>query len=145
MGGIMLPWLEADVSSWHPSKECSGRPSGFGFLVLASPKALGPGRKITEQGALRATAFLLMEENRKSFRNPFYTPNVLSIFVLRQLTQYLPNLTEIHVQTFGKSEEAGGFLEKPGKLRIGFFNPKFHTWIAHRFSFERKSDGYSTY
>ena len=99
MGGILLPWLEADV--WLASvQKCMGIPAGLGLLIC-SPKALARAEKLQKRA--HYNDILLMEENRKLFQT-HYTPNVLSIFVLHKLTQFLPNLTQIHAQTLEKAK-----------------------------------------
>lgn len=94
MGGINLPWLEADV--WFASvQKCIGIPAGLGVLIC-SPKALERATQLNKK--VHYNDILLMEENRKLFQT-HYTPNVLSIFVLNKLAYLLPNLTEIDQQT----------------------------------------------
>jgi phosphoserine aminotransferase len=94
MGGIKLPWQEADV--WLASvQKCLGIPAGLGIMIC-SPKALDRAEKLGRKS--HYNDILLMEENRKRFQT-HYTPNVLSIYVLNRLTHLLPNLSVIDVQT----------------------------------------------
>ena len=77
MGGINLPWQEADV--WFASvQKCIGIPAGLGILIC-SPKALKRATQLNKK--VHYNDVLLMEENRKLFQT-HYTPNVLSIYVL---------------------------------------------------------------
>ena len=94
MGGIELPWKEADV--WLASvQKCMGIPAGLGIMIC-SPKALARAEKLGRKS--HYNDILLMEENRKRFQT-HYTPNVLSIYVLNRLTHLLPNLSVIDAQT----------------------------------------------
>ena len=94
MGGIELPWNEADV--WLASvQKCIGIPAGLGIMIC-SPKALARAEKLGRKSHYNDV--LLMEENRQRFQT-HYTPNVLSIFVLNRLTHLLPNLSIIDAQT----------------------------------------------
>jgi phosphoserine aminotransferase len=99
MGGIELPWNEADV--WLASvQKCLGIPAGLGIMIC-SPKALARAEKLGRKS--HYNDILLMEENRKRFQT-HYTPNVLSIYVLNRLTHLLPNLSVIDAQTRKKME-----------------------------------------
>ena len=94
MGGIELPWAEADV--WLASvQKCMGIPAGLGIMIC-SPKALARAEKLGRKS--HYNDILLMEENRKRFQT-HYTPNVLSIYLLNRLTHLLPNLSIIDAQT----------------------------------------------
>lgn len=97
MGGIELPWLEADV--WLASvQKCIGIPAGMGILIC-SPKALARARELG-----RATHYndvLFLEENRRLFQTQM-TPNVLSIYLIYRLTQQLPSLSEVHLATLAR-------------------------------------------
>lgn len=97
MGGIELPWLEADV--WLASvQKCIGIPAGMG-LMICSPKALARAKEVG-----RATHYndvLFLEENRRLFQTQM-TPNVLGIYLVYRLTQQLPSLSETHRATLTK-------------------------------------------
>jgi len=97
MGGIELPWLEADV--WLASvQKCIGIPAGMG-LMICSPKALARAKEVG-----RATHYndvLFLEENRRLFQTQM-TPNVLGIYLVYRLTQQLPSLSETHRATLAK-------------------------------------------
>jgi phosphoserine aminotransferase len=94
MGGILLPWKEADV--WFASvQKCLGIPAGLGIMIC-SPKALARAHQLNKR--IHYNDILLMEDNRKSFQT-HYTPNVLSIYLMCRLTQTLPSLCEIDQET----------------------------------------------
>lgn len=97
MGGIELPWNEADV--WLASvQKCIGIPAGMGLLIC-SPKALARTKELN-----RATHYndvLFLEENRRMFQTQM-TPNVLGIYLVYRLTQQLPSLSEVHLATLAK-------------------------------------------
>ncbi|WP_395784026.1 aminotransferase class V-fold PLP-dependent enzyme [Aquirufa sp.] len=97
MGGIVLPWEEADV--WFASvQKCLGIPAGLGIMIC-SPKALQRAHSLNHR--IHYNDILLMEDNRKSFQT-HYTPNVLSIYLMCRLTQTLPSLREIEQETYRK-------------------------------------------
>jgi phosphoserine aminotransferase len=97
MGGIELPWNEADV--WLASvQKCIGIPAGMGVLIC-SPKALSRARELGRAKHYNDVIFL--EENRKKFQTQM-TPNVLGIYLVYRLTQQLPALSKIHLSTLAK-------------------------------------------
>jgi phosphoserine aminotransferase len=121
MGGINLPWLEADV--WFASvQKCIGIPAGLGVLIC-SPKALKRATKLNKK--VHYNDVLLMEENRKLFQT-HYTPNVLSIYVLNKLAHLLPNLTEINRQTHEKARLLTDFFSQTNSFNLSFLveNPR---------------------
>lgn len=115
MGGINLPWLEADV--WFASvQKCIGIPAGLGVLIC-SPKALERATQLNKK--VHYNDVLLMEENRKLFQT-HYTPNVLSIYVLNKLAYLLPNLTEIDQQTNEKTKLLTEFFSQKNAFNLSF-------------------------
>lgn len=97
MGGMELPWNEADV--WLASvQKCIGIPAGMGVLIC-SPKALSRARELGRAKHYNDVIFL--EENRKKFQTQM-TPNVLGIYLVYRLTQQLPALSKIHLSTLAK-------------------------------------------
>ena len=115
MGGINLPWLEADV--WFASvQKCLGIPAGLGVL-MCSPKALERAAQLNKK--VHYNDVLLMEENRKLFQT-HYTPNVLSIYVLNKLAHLLPNLTEIDQQTNEKTKLLTEFFSQKNTFNLSF-------------------------
>jgi len=105
MGGIQLPWLEADV--WLASvQKCMGLPAGMGLLIC-SPKAL---QRAHQKGkATKYNNLLFMEENRQKWQTHI-TPNVLSIFLLNKLSHFLPSLKVIEQSTLEKTQVLEGFF-----------------------------------
>lgn len=68
MGGINLPWLEADV--WFASvQKCLGIPAGLGVLIC-SPKALERATQLNKK--VHYNDILLMEEKPEAFSNSLY-------------------------------------------------------------------------
>ena len=97
MGGIELPWNEADV--WLASvQKCIGIPAGMG-LMICSPKALARAKELARANHYNDVLFL--EENRRLFQTQM-TPNVLGIYLVNRLTQQLPSLSETHQATLAK-------------------------------------------
>jgi phosphoserine aminotransferase len=115
MGGINLPWPEADV--WFASvQKCMGIPAGLGVLIC-SPKALERAAQLNKK--VHYNDILLMEENRKLFQT-HYTPNVLSIYVLNKLAHLLPNLTVIDQQTLEKASVLTDYFSNTNAFHLSF-------------------------
>ena len=118
MGGIELPWNEADV--WLASvQKCIGIPAGLGILIC-SPKALARARELN-----RATHYndvLFLEENRQVFQTQM-TPNVLSIYLVYRLTQQLPMLSEVHRTTLAKMNLWTDFWDNETEFSYLIENP----------------------
>lgn len=106
MGGIELPWNEADV--WLASvQKCMGIPAGMGILIC-SPKALERAKELNRLTHYNDVLFL--EENRRLFQTQM-TPNVLGIYLVYRLTQQLPALAETHRMTVEKMKRWTGFWD----------------------------------
>jgi phosphoserine aminotransferase len=115
MGGINLPWTEADV--WFASvQKCMGIPAGLGVLIC-SPKALERATQLNKK--VHYNDVLLMEENRKLFQT-HYTPNVLSIYVLNKLAHLLPDLTVIDQQTWEKASILTDYFSNANSFNLSF-------------------------
>jgi phosphoserine aminotransferase len=107
MGGIELPWNEADV--WLASvQKCVGIPAGMG-LMICSPKALTRAKEVGR--ATHYNDILFLEENRRLFQTQM-TPNVLGIYLIYRLTQQLPSLSETHRATLAKMKIWTDFWDK---------------------------------
>ena len=107
MGGIELPWNEADV--WLASvQKCIGIPAGMG-LMICSPKALTRAKEVGR--ATHYNDILFLEENRRLFQTQM-TPNVLGIYLVYRLTQQLPSLSETHRATLAKLKIWTDFWDK---------------------------------
>lgn len=119
MGGVCLPWQEADI--WLASvQKCLGIPAGLGIMIC-SPKALQ--RAHTLNHRKHYNDILLMEDNRKSFQT-HYTPNVLSIYLMCRLTQTLPDLHEIEQETLRKLAIWEQFWESQKHWDLRFLIPE---------------------
>jgi phosphoserine aminotransferase len=106
MGGIELPWLEADV--WLASvQKCMGIPAGMGLLIC-SPKALARANELGR--ASHYNDMLFLEDNRRLFQTQM-TPNVLSIYLVYRLTKQLPSLHETQRLTLEKMKHWTDFWE----------------------------------
>ena len=106
MGGIELPWNEADV--WLASvQKCMGIPAGMGILIC-SPKALERAKELNRLTHYNDVLFL--EENRRLFQTQM-TPNVLGIYLVYRLTQHLPGIAETHRMTVEKMKRWTGFWD----------------------------------
>lgn len=119
MGGIELPWSEADV--WLASvQKCIGIPAGMGILIC-SPKALA---RAKEMGRLtHYNDILFLEENRRMFQTQM-TPNVLGIYLVYRLTQQLPAISETHLATLAKMKVWTDFWDNQPDFSYLIENPE---------------------
>lgn len=119
MGGIELPWNEADV--WLASvQKCIGIPAGMG-LMICSPKALA---RAKEMGRLtHYNDVLFLEENRRLFQTQM-TPNVLSIYLVYRLTKQMPMLSEVHQETLAKMKVWTDFWDNETEFSYLIENPE---------------------
>ena len=119
MGGIELPWDEADV--WLASvQKCIGIQAGMGLLIC-SPKALARAKELN-----RATHYndvLFLEENRRMSQTQM-TPNVLGIYLVYRLTQQLPSLSEVHLATLAKMKVWTDFWDNQPDFSYLIENPE---------------------
>ncbi len=135
MGGINLPWLEADV--WFASvQKCIGIPAGLGVLIC-SPKALERAAQLNKK--VHYNDVLLMEENRKLFQT-HYTPNVLSIYVLNKLAHLLPNLTIIDQQTWEKASILTDFFSNANSFHLSFLIENPHLRLPTVFALQGETE-----
>ncbi|MFD3408727.1 aminotransferase class V-fold PLP-dependent enzyme [Aquirufa sp. HETE-83D] len=119
MGGMELPWNEADV--WLASvQKCIGIPAGMGIL-LCSPKALARAKELGRETHYNDVLFL--EENRRVFQTQM-TPNVLSIYLVYRLTQQLPILSETHRMTLEKMKRWTDFWDNHSDFSYLIENPE---------------------
>lgn len=118
MGGIELPWNEADI--WFASvQKCIGIPAGMGILIC-SPKALERAKELNRLTHYNDVLFL--EENRRMFQTQM-TPNVLSIYLVYRLTQQLPALSETHRMTAEKMKRWTDFWDNQADFNYLIENP----------------------
>ena len=135
MGGINLPWPEADV--WFASvQKCIGIPAGLGVLIC-SPKALKRAAQLNKK--VHYNDILLMEENRKLFQT-HYTPNVLSIYVLNKLAHLLPNLTVIDQQTWEKASVLTDFFSNANAFHLSFLIENPHLRLPTVFALQGETE-----
>jgi phosphoserine aminotransferase len=90
LGGIDYEISDADV--WiSSSQKCFGLPSGMG-IMLVSPKALARAKTLGDGKFYNSLLFI--EENFDKLQTP-YTPNILSVYLLKRLLENLPNIKEV--------------------------------------------------
>lgn len=106
MGGVVLPWAQADV--WYASvQKCFGLPAGLGIMCL-SPRAVARVHEIGESGRYNSLSYMLekIAQNQTT-----YTPNVLNIYLLMRVLEHLPHIGEIDVRLRQRAETWYRFLE----------------------------------
>lgn len=127
MGGMLLPWQEADY--WLASvQKCMGMPAGLGIIIY-NDKALQTTEKMNFYNDLS-----LIETNRKKNQTQ-HTPNVLMIYVFKRLLETLPALSEIHQKTLEKSRLIEAFMQN--KFDYLIQNPQDRLPTVHAFSMEK--------
>lgn len=90
LGGVDYQIRDADV--WiSSSQKCFGLPSGMGIMIV-SPKAQARAKEIGDRNFYNSLLFV--EENFNKHQTP-YTPNILSVYLLKRLLENLPNIKEI--------------------------------------------------
>jgi phosphoserine aminotransferase len=106
MGGVVLPWADADV--WYASvQKCFGLPSGLGVLVV-SPRAIAQAVQLGENDHYNSLNFI--RTNFLKFQTP-YTPNTLLIYLLGRVMEQVRPIAEIADETHQRATDLYEFLE----------------------------------
>lgn len=88
LGGVNYDISKGDI--WiSSSQKCFGLPAGMGIMVV-SPKALHRAKQINDRRFYNSALFI--EENFDKLQTP-YTPNILSIYLLKRLMERLENVS----------------------------------------------------
>ncbi len=106
MGGIDLPWQQADV--WFASvQKCFGLPAGMGILVC-SPAALH--RAETVGNTNHYNSLLYLEEMRQKWQTS-YTPNVLTVYLLMRSLADSKTIEQIQVAVKNRFKKWAVFFD----------------------------------
>ena len=90
LGGITFNFNDADV--WFTSvQKCLGLPAGMAIMIC-SPKAIERAREIDDHKFYNSLLFI--HENFQKFQT-HYTPNMLSIYLVKKLMQEVENISII--------------------------------------------------
>jgi phosphoserine aminotransferase len=109
MGGVVLPWLTADV--WYASvQKCFGLPSGVGVVVV-SPRAIAQAIQLGEDD--HYNSFNFIRSNFSKFQTP-YTPNTLLIYLLGRVMEHVSPIQEIADKITQRANGLYLFLEQHG-------------------------------
>lgn len=128
MGGMLLPWEEADF--WlASSQKCLGMPAGLG-IILYNERLINHSAKQKYYNDLT-----WIDKNRQKNQTQ-HTPNVLMIYVFKRLLESLPSLQLIHQNTAEKAE----LIENFAKNRFEYLIPKKEERLptVHAFAYEPK-------
>lgn len=107
IGGIELNWTKGDI--WLASvQKCLGLPAGLGVMIC-SPKALKQADLIGERK--HYNSFLFMHENFEKYQTP-YTPNVLSIYLLKRVMEQVDNIEVISKKIKARNQDFCRFIEE---------------------------------
>lgn len=89
MGGVMLPWENADV--WFASvQKCFGLPPGMA-VMCCSPIAI---KRASKNQWNHPNSILNLNKNFKKFQTP-YTPNLTNIWLLYQWLTEMPDIQTV--------------------------------------------------
>jgi phosphoserine aminotransferase len=126
MGGVVLPWLAADV--WYASvQKCFGLPSGLGVLVV-SPRAIARASRLGEDN--HYNSFNFVRSNFKKFQTP-YTPNTLMIYLLGRVMEQVRPIHQIATDLYNRAADLYGFITTHGyKPLIATEEVRSHTVIT---------------
>jgi phosphoserine aminotransferase len=106
IGGITLDWTKGDI--WLASvQKCLGLPAGLGVLIC-SPKAIKQAQVIGERK--HYNSFLFIHENFEKYQT-HYTPNVLSIYLLKRVMDQVENIEVISKKLKARSQDFCRFIE----------------------------------
>jgi len=91
MGGVSLEFTNADV--WYASvQKCFGLPAGMALMVC-SPKAIEKALVIDENNHYNSLSFMI---DKMKVHQTTYTPNVLSIYLLKKVMEQVKPIDQIH-------------------------------------------------
>ncbi len=107
IGGLALDWKKGDI--WLASvQKCLGLPAGLGVMIC-SQKALRQAEIIGERK--HYNSFLFMHENFVKYQTP-YTPNVLSIYLLKRVMEQVDTIEVISNKIKARRQEFCRFIEE---------------------------------
>ncbi len=107
IGGVQLDWTKGDI--WLASvQKCLGLPAGLGVMIC-SPKALKQADLIGERK--HYNSFLFMHENFEKYQTP-YTPNVLSIYLLKRVMEQVENIDVISKKIKARNRDFCRFIQE---------------------------------
>ena len=107
IGGITLDWTKGDI--WLASvQKCLGSPAGLG-VIICSPKAFKQAEVIGERK--HYNSFLFIHENFEKYQT-HYTPNVLSIYLLKRVMEQVENIDAISEKLKARNQDFCRFIEQ---------------------------------
>jgi phosphoserine aminotransferase len=113
IGGIALDWTKGDI--WLASvQKCLGLPAGLGVMIC-SPKAIKQAEIIGERK--HYNSFLFVHENFEKYQT-HYTPNVLSIYLLKRVMEQVENIEIISKKLKARNQEFCQFIEQETVWRL---------------------------
>jgi phosphoserine aminotransferase len=107
LGGTNLHIAGADI--WFASvQKCLGLPAGMALLIC-SPKAIKRAMQINDKR--RYNSLLLMHDKMKDWQTT-HTPNVLNIYLLKNILEHIAPIDMISKETHDKALNWYSFLER---------------------------------
>jgi phosphoserine aminotransferase len=125
-GGIDFDYHDGDV--WFASvQKCLGLPAGMAIMIC-SPRAIERAREINDRKFYNSLLFI--HENFQKFQT-HYTPNMLSIYLVKKLMQDVDNISLIDERLKNQAKEWYDFFEnKEVKCLIENSNMRSDTVIT---------------
>ena len=106
LGGINFDFKDGDV--WFASvQKCFGLPAGMAMMIC-SPLAIERAREINDRRFYNSVLFI--HENFQKFQT-HYTPNMLSIYLVKKLMQDVENISIITERLKLRAKKWYGFFE----------------------------------
>lgn len=113
IGGVGLDWTKGDI--WLASvQKCLGLPAGLGVMIC-SPKAIKQAEIIGERK--HYNSFLFIHENFEKYQT-HYTPNVLSIYLLKRVLEQVESIEVISKKIKARNQHFCQFIERETVWRL---------------------------
>ncbi len=121
LGGIVLDFNDGDV--WFASvQKCLGLPAGMAIMIC-SPKAIERARKINDHKFYNSLLFI--HDNFQK-NQTHYTPNMLSIYLVKNLMQEVDNISIIAEKLKFQANKWYDFFEDK-EVKCLVQNPRFRS------------------
>ncbi|MBA9075538.1 MULTISPECIES: aminotransferase class V-fold PLP-dependent enzyme [Rufibacter] len=119
MAGLNLKFIRADI--WFASvQKCFGLPAGMAVLVC-SPRTVQRAKALNDKKHYNSLVFLY--EKMLNYQTG-HTPNVLNLYLMRQMLERLPLIKQVDQQLVKRSQELYSFFEELTEVQLLVENPE---------------------
>ncbi|MGV3541071.1 MAG: aminotransferase class V-fold PLP-dependent enzyme [Rufibacter sp.] len=119
MAGLNLKFIRADI--WFASvQKCFGLPAGMAVLVC-SPRTIQRAKALNDKKHYNSLVFLY--EKMLNYQTG-HTPNVLNLYLLRQMLEKLPLIKQVDQALVKRAQELYTFFEEYTDLQLLVENPE---------------------